>query len=137
MQKKNMYIEYIDIILYIVAESGCLNEVEPSVTSKGDEIHLGGEVRVRREAWSRIQNSTRDSLFVKELAVAIWGTKTLGERSLTGKECPATKTSRQPLTPQKLQTLKVCYKEWLDKKNVEETELQARWVKADGSSQKK
>ncbi|XP_026119089.1 BEN domain-containing protein 5-like [Carassius auratus] len=96
-----------------IAESGCLNEVEPSVSSKGDEIHLGGDVRVRREAWSRIQNSTRDSLFVKELAVAIWGTKTLGERSLTGKECPTTKTSRQPLTPQKLQTLKVCYKEWL------------------------
>ena len=118
---------------------------------------------MRREAWSRIQNSTRDSLFVKELAVAIWGTKTLGERSLTGKECPTTKTSRQPLTPQKLQTLKgssshkvfvgcqvlgygvihfylyitiyvnffsVCFKEWLHKRNVEETELQARWVKA-------
>ncbi|XP_051954349.1 BEN domain-containing protein 5-like isoform X1 [Xyrauchen texanus] len=111
-------------------KSGCLNEVEPSVSSEGDEIHLGGDVRVRREAWSRIQNSTRDSLFVKELAVAIWGTKTLAERSLTGKECPTTKTSRQPLTPQKLQTLKVCFKEWLDKKNVEETESQARWIKA-------
>ncbi len=61
---------------------------------------------MRREAWSRIQNNTRDSLFVKELAVAIWGTKTLGERSLTGKECSTTKTTKQRLTPQKLQTLK-------------------------------
>ncbi|XP_067309304.1 BEN domain-containing protein 5-like [Pseudorasbora parva] len=113
-----------------IPKSGCLIEVEPFESPKVDEIHLGGGIRVRREAWSRIGNSTRDSLFVKELAVAIWGTKTLGERSLTGKECPTTKTTRQPLTPQKLQTLKVCFKEWLEKKNVEETELQARWGKA-------
>ncbi|KAL7403911.1 hypothetical protein ABVT39_006794 [Epinephelus coioides] len=45
-------------------------------------------------------------MFVKELGVAIWGTKTLGERSLTGKECPTTKTKRMPLTPEKLHTLK-------------------------------
>ncbi|KAI2647182.1 BEN domain-containing protein 5 [Labeo rohita] len=87
-------------------ESGCLNKVEPSVSLKGDEIHLGGDIRLRKEAWSRIQSNTRDSLFVKELAVAIWGTKTLGETRLTGKECPTTKTTRQPLTPKKLQTLK-------------------------------
>lgn len=108
-----MYIEYIYTILYIIAESGCLNKVEPSVSPKGDEvqhcprqIHLGEGVRVRREAWSRIQNNMRDSLFVKELAVAIWGTKALWERSLTGKECATTKTTKQRLTPQKLQTLK-------------------------------
>ncbi|RXN22563.1 Retrotransposable element Tf2 type 1 [Labeo rohita] len=87
-------------------KSGCLNKVEPSVSLKGDEIHLGGDIRLRKKAWSRIQSNTRDSLFVKELAVAIWGTKTLGERSLTGKECPTTKTTSQPLTPKKLQTLK-------------------------------
>ncbi|XP_045929426.1 uncharacterized protein LOC123985693 isoform X2 [Micropterus dolomieu] len=137
-----------------IAESGCADEVGPSASPKGDE---GGEVRIRKETWSRIQNSTRDSLFVKELAVAMWGTKTLGERSLTGKECPTTKTTRQPLTPQKLHTLKgrsshkvfvgchfslfwcdtvsvyffsVCYKEWLRRKNLEETETQARWGKA-------
>ena len=63
-------------------------------------------IPIRPEAWARIKNSHRDSLFVKELAVAMWGTKTLGERSLTGKECPTTKTSRQPLTPEKLTTLK-------------------------------
>ncbi|XP_073717018.1 uncharacterized protein [Misgurnus anguillicaudatus] len=113
-----------------IAESGCLDEEKPSASSTGDEIHLGENVRVRSEAWSRIQNSQRDSLFVKELAVAIWGTKTLGERSLTGKECPTTKTTKQPLTPQKFQTLKVCFKEWLAKKNVDDAEMQARLVKA-------
>ena len=70
------------------------------------QIHLGGDVNIRRETWARIQNTPRDSLFVKELAVAMWGTKILGERSLTGKECPTTKTTRQPLTPEKLNTLK-------------------------------
>ncbi|XP_045898505.1 BEN domain-containing protein 5-like [Micropterus dolomieu] len=99
-----------------IAESGCADEVGPSASPKGDEIHLGGEVSIGKETWSRIQNSTRDSLFVKELAVVMWGTKTLGERSLTGKECPS--------------TLKVCYKEWLRRKNLEDTEPQARWKKA-------
>ncbi|KAK1906120.1 BEN domain containing protein 5 [Dissostichus eleginoides] len=69
-------------------------------------IHLQGEIPVRPEIWAKIKNNTRDSMFVKELAVAFWGTDTLGERSLTGKECPTTKTTRQPLTLQKLWGLK-------------------------------
>ncbi|KAI9532219.1 hypothetical protein NQZ68_033843, partial [Dissostichus eleginoides] len=61
-------------------------------------IHLQGEIPVRPEIWAKIKNNTRDSMF--------WGTDTLGERSLTGKECPTTKTTRQPLTLQKLWGLK-------------------------------
>ncbi|XP_071062697.1 BEN domain-containing protein 5-like [Pseudochaenichthys georgianus] len=80
-------------------------------------IDLQGEIPVRPEVWAKIKNNTRDSMFVKELAVAFWGTDTLGERSLTGKECPTTKTTRQPLTPQKLSVLKVCFKQWLYEKD--------------------
>ncbi|XP_056270225.1 BEN domain-containing protein 5-like [Pseudoliparis swirei] len=111
-------------------ETGCESAEEPSVSPYGDKISLEGDINIRKETWVRINRNNRDSLFVKELAVAIWGTKTLGEKSLTGKECPTTKTTRQPLTPKKLQTLKVCFKEWLQKKTLEETELQARWAKA-------
>ncbi len=50
---------------------------------------------MHKEAWSRIENNTRDSLFVRELAVAMWGTKTLWGRSLRGKACPTTKTTSQ------------------------------------------
>ncbi|XP_033970598.1 BEN domain-containing protein 5-like [Trematomus bernacchii] len=64
-------------------------------------------------------------MFVKELAVAFWGTDTLGERSLTGKECPTTKTTRQPLTLQKLWGLKA----WLYEKDVEDQEMLARLAK--------
>lgn len=60
----------------------------------------------RKEAWSRIQNNTRDSTFVKELSVALWATQALGKRSHTGRECPNTKTTRQPLSPRKLCMLK-------------------------------
>ncbi|KAL7401911.1 hypothetical protein ABVT39_006452 [Epinephelus coioides] len=53
-----------------------------------------------------------------------------GDKTLTGKTSPTTKTSGQPLTPQQLQTLKVCFREWLQSKNVDDTEIQARCGKA-------
>ncbi|XP_049457196.1 BEN domain-containing protein 5 [Epinephelus fuscoguttatus] len=113
-----------------IADSGSGSPVEPAESTNKDEIDLGGGVWIRKDVWARVQTNGRDSLFVKELAVAIWGTKTLGDKSLTGKTCPTTKTNRQPLTPQKLQTLKVCFREWLQSKNVDDTEIQARCGKA-------
>ncbi|XP_034084601.1 uncharacterized protein LOC117554319 [Gymnodraco acuticeps] len=80
-----------------------------------------GEIPVRPEVWAKIKNNTRDSMFVKELAVVFWGTDTLGERSLTGKECPTTKTTRQPLT--------ICFKQWLYEKYVEDQEMLAGLAK--------
>ncbi|GAA6091640.1 BEN domain-containing protein 5-like, partial [Tachysurus ichikawai] len=83
-----------------------LQQSEAIISVFGDEIVLGGSIHLRKEVWEKIRSSTRDSLFIKELAVAVWGTKTLGERSLTGKECPTTKSSQQPLTPKKLKIVK-------------------------------
>ncbi|KAK2840948.1 hypothetical protein Q7C36_012527 [Tachysurus vachellii] len=62
------------------------------------QIVFGGTIHLRKKVWEKIRSSTRDSLFIKELAVAVWGTKTLEERSLTGKECPTTKSQADPLT---------------------------------------
>ncbi|XP_056308729.1 putative uncharacterized protein DDB_G0270496 [Danio aesculapii] len=106
-----------------IAEADCEQQ---SLSRQEDEIQLVklGDIQIRSDTWTAIQKNTRDSLFVKELAVAFWGTKTLGDRSLTGKECPTTKTTKRPLTPQKLHTLKACFKEWLVKGNVVEPELQ-------------
>jgi len=57
--------------------------------------------------WRRINCSSNDSLFVKELAVAIWSTVELKGRSVTGRECPTKNTeAKPPLTPCKLGILK-------------------------------
>lgn len=71
------------------------------------QVHIGCGVWLREDVWKRVQAHTKDSLFVKELAVAIWGTATLKTRSLTGKECPTTKgEAKPPLTPTKLKALR-------------------------------
>ena len=42
-------------------------------------------------------------LFEKELTVAVWGTATLKNKSLSGNECPTTKgVPKPPLTPAKV-----------------------------------
>lgn len=52
-------------------------------------------------------STTKDSLFVKEMAVALWGTATLQRRGVSGKECPTNRNSpKPPLTPSKLQVLR-------------------------------
>lgn len=61
------------------------------------QVHIGCGVWLREDVWKRVQAHTKDSLFVKELAVAIWGTAILKTRSLTGKECPTTKGDARPV----------------------------------------
>lgn len=62
---------------------------------------------LREEVWRKIHSTTKDSLFVKELAVAIWGTVELRGRSVSGKECPTKNTeAKPPLSPYKLGILK-------------------------------
>ncbi|XP_077060987.1 BEN domain-containing protein 5-like [Siphateles boraxobius] len=99
-------------------------------TSDNNEVNIGEGVVIHREKWMKIQLNVKDSLFVKELAVCIWGTSTLANRSLEGKSCPTTKSDpRPPLTPHKVRTLKSCFQKWLEGKNLEEAELKARTVK--------
>lgn len=73
-------------------------------------MHIGEGVYITVNQWKRVQASRKDSLFVKELAVCIWGTSTLADRSLEGKQCPTIKaTPRPPLTPHKYKALKSKY----------------------------
>lgn len=70
------------------------------------KIHVGDNIWIREEVWRKITSTTKDSLFVKEMAVALWGTATLQRRSVSGKECPTNRHSQKPpLTPSKLQVL--------------------------------
>lgn len=71
------------------------------------QVHLGQGVWVCGEVWRRICTTHKDSLFVKELAVAVWGTAALKERSISGKECPTKRgEARPPLSPGKFRAVK-------------------------------
>ncbi|XP_076842987.1 BEN domain-containing protein 5-like [Brachyhypopomus gauderio] len=95
--------------------------------SEEERTHIGEGIYINTNQWKRVQGNSKDSLFVKELAVCIWGTNILANRSLEGKSCPTTKTTpRPPLTPHKLRALKNCFQKWLETKNLEEFELRTR-----------
>ncbi|XP_045900911.1 BEN domain-containing protein 5-like [Micropterus dolomieu] len=76
----------------------------PNLLEKKDGmIHIGKDMWLREEVWRKIHSTTKDSLFVKELAVPIWGTLELRGRSVSGKECPTKNTeAKPPLSPYKL-----------------------------------
>uniref|UniRef100_A0A9J8BJ12 BEN domain-containing protein n=1 Tax=Cyprinus carpio carpio TaxID=630221 RepID=A0A9J8BJ12_CYPCA len=94
---------------------------------KDGKIHIGDNIWIREEVWRKITSTTKDSLFVKEMAVALWGTATLQRRSVSGKECPTNRHSQKPpLTPSKLQVLRVCFSDWLKQKEPERGEREKR-----------
>ncbi|XP_076129126.1 BEN domain-containing protein 5-like [Alosa pseudoharengus] len=124
-------------------ENVALDVAPNAVSAPGDElaqffeedgkIHLGQGVWIRAEVWRRIGSSLKDSIFVKELAVAVWGTATLKNRSITGKECPTKKgEARPPLTPKKLRAVKECFQWWLRHQGVVEEEELGKRTRAMG-----
>ena len=63
-----------------------LESTHPSVTPPPPppQVHLGGGIWVEEEKWHQLQRTQGDSKFTKNLAVMIWGTETLKNRSVTG-----------------------------------------------------
>ncbi|MGH0165830.1 UNVERIFIED_CONTAM: hypothetical protein FKN15_049904 [Acipenser sinensis] len=53
-------------------------------TFNDGKVHLGGGIWVDEEKWHQLQRTQGDSKFTKNLAVMIWGTETLKNRSVTG-----------------------------------------------------
>ncbi|KAI7790275.1 putative BEN domain-containing protein 5-like [Triplophysa rosa] len=93
----------------------------------GYTIQVGDDVWLREEVWKKICSSAKDSLFVKEMAVTLRGTATLKNKSVSGKECPTNKNPvKPPLTPSKLQVLRVCFSDWLRTKEPERKEREKR-----------
>ena len=73
------------------------------------QISIGAGVSIGKHQWDALQSQQKHSLFVKGLAVAVWGTDTLKDRSLDGKVCPRFKNEREPrppLSPEKLKAVK-------------------------------
>nr|XP_054775431.1 BEN domain-containing protein 5-like [Lytechinus pictus] len=72
------------------------------------QVSLGEGIKIPKEKFDTIASETRNSLVVKNMAVAIWGTETLRNRSVTGKASNRFK-ERQPLPalePAKVKALK-------------------------------
>lgn len=60
------------------------------------KVHLGSGIWVDEEKWHQLQVTQGDSKYTKNLAVMIWGTDVLKNRSVTG---VATKKKRKMLSP--------------------------------------
>lgn len=58
--------------------------------------------------WDIVRRVEGDSKFCKSLAVVIWGTTVLKQRSVTGMKCNAKKAAeaKPPLTPEKVSAIK-------------------------------
>ncbi|KAJ8286465.1 hypothetical protein GJAV_G00039540 [Gymnothorax javanicus] len=98
-------------------------EAQPEVITpeldKEGKIKIGPRVFLTNEKWQRVQEAKSHSQFCKSLAVAIWGTEELKERSVTGAKSNAVKDSvpKRPLTPEKMTVIRECLRHRLVKRN--------------------
>ncbi|KAG8236270.1 hypothetical protein J437_LFUL016493 [Ladona fulva] len=92
----NMFVEYVP-----AQEPVC------ELSHEGSSEQILSEDKLRTASCVR-SGQAGDSLFVKNLALAIWGAKTLASRSVTGKRCMAIKHSvaKPPLSPKKVEYIK-------------------------------
>lgn len=74
-------------------------------------MKLGRGVYIDEKKWKRIQESKSHSQFSKAMAVAIWGTEQLKDRSVTGAKSNAVKDAvpKPPLTPEKMSVIRGKY----------------------------
>uniref|UniRef100_A0A4W5PDX6 BEN domain containing 5 n=1 Tax=Hucho hucho TaxID=62062 RepID=A0A4W5PDX6_9TELE len=77
-------------------------------TFNDGKVHLGGGIWVQEEKWHQLQRTQGDSKFTKNLAVMIWGTETLKNRSVTGVATKKKKDAlpKPPLSPSKLKIVR-------------------------------
>lgn len=72
------------------------------------QVHIGQNVWLPVKTWEMLQLQNKNSVFVKNLAVAIWGSDKLKDKSVDGKACNRFKgnAAKPPLSPVKLDTMK-------------------------------
>ncbi|XP_041038945.1 uncharacterized protein LOC121275425 [Carcharodon carcharias] len=77
------------------------------------KVQLQGGIEIPESQWWSICNQRTNSLFVKSLAVAIWGSTVLRDSSIYGGEClhfinagDTPPRAKPPLSPRKLSALK-------------------------------
>ncbi|KAK8771756.1 hypothetical protein V5799_025001 [Amblyomma americanum] len=66
-------------------ETAAVSNAAPHLPSQDDMVDIGRGIQISNSAWVRIQQLPKDSMFVKELLLVIWGVAALRNRSL--QEC--------------------------------------------------
>nr|XP_054522682.1 cytosolic carboxypeptidase 6 isoform X4 [Pan troglodytes] len=84
------------------------------------KVHLGSGIWVDEEKWHQLQVTQGDSKYTKNLAVMIWGTDVLKNRSVTGVATKKKKDAvpKPPLSPHKLSIVRDNLREGAEQKVV-------------------
>ncbi|KAG8436931.1 hypothetical protein GDO86_007855 [Hymenochirus boettgeri] len=95
------------------------------------KVHLGSGVWVNEEKWHQLQATQGDSKYTKNLAVMIWGTDVLKNRSVTGVATKKKKDAvpKPPLSPHKLSVVRECMYDRIARETVDENEIAQRLSK--------
>ncbi|KAG8174482.1 hypothetical protein JTE90_015754 [Oedothorax gibbosus] len=93
-----------------------------NVESKDEEMVFAPGVTIPKEKWLKViaAKNINESRFVRNLAVTLWGSEKLTERSVTGAPCKRFKNkqenaveAKQALTPVKVEAVKNALEFWL------------------------
>ncbi|XP_063964882.1 BEN domain-containing protein 5-like [Lytechinus pictus] len=106
------------------ADDPARKDSEVKYMAQDGQVSLGEGIKIPKEKFDTIASETRNSLVVKNMAVAIWGTETLRNRSVTGKASNRFK-ERQPLPalePAKVKALKDFFEYHLGKQPLQPAE---------------
>nr|XP_033771409.1 BEN domain-containing protein 5 isoform X2 [Geotrypetes seraphini] len=108
-----------------------VQRLEIAWENKTAEVHLGSEIWVDAEKWHQVQVTQGDSKFTKNLAVMIWGTDVLKNRSVTGVATKKKKDAvpKPPLSPHKLSIVRECLYDRIAQDTMDETEIAQRLSK--------
>ncbi|KAG2463988.1 BEN domain-containing protein 5 [Polypterus senegalus] len=100
-------------------------------TFNDGKVHLGGGIWVDEEKWHQLQRTQGDSKFTKNLAVMIWGTETLKNRSVTGVATKKKKDAlpKPPLSPSKLKIVRECLFDRISQETADSAEITQRLSK--------
>ncbi|XP_033863034.2 BEN domain-containing protein 5 isoform X1 [Acipenser ruthenus] len=100
-------------------------------TFNDGKVHLGGGIWVDEEKWHQLQRTQGDSKFTKNLAVMIWGTETLKNRSVTGVATKKKKDAlpKPPLSPSKLKIVRECLYDRVSQETADSAEITQRLSK--------
>ncbi|KAE8610141.1 hypothetical protein XENTR_v10012027 [Xenopus tropicalis] len=107
-------------------------EPEPEIQKiSNEEVHLGSGVWVNEEKWHQLQATQGDSKYTKNLAVMIWGTDVLKNRSVTGVATKKKKDAvpKPPLSPHKLSVVRECMYDRIARETMDENEIAQRLSK--------
>ncbi|XP_018113891.1 BEN domain-containing protein 5-like isoform X2 [Xenopus laevis] len=120
------------IELQIDKSEYCDPEPEPEIQKiSNEEVHLGSSVWVNEEKWHQLQATQGDSKYTKNLAVMIWGTDVLKNRSVTGVATKKKKDAipKPPLSPHKLSVVRECMYDRIARETMDENEIAQRLSK--------